>query len=126
MSGNNESSRFNISGGSVYNSFVGSQIAGNVTGSNNYIVDISDQRKTLAEAAIEIQQLLKQLELTNPSASEVEKIAYVNDETTPSFKRRVVSSLQAGGEVAIDEFTLNNKYFKVAKATIEGWLKPDS
>jgi hypothetical protein len=126
MSGNNESSRFNISVGSVYNSVVGSQIAGNVTGSNNNIVDISDQRKTLAEAAIEIQQLLKQLELTNPSASEVEKIAYVNDETTPSFKRRVVSSLQGSSEAAIDEFILDNKYFKVAKATVKGWLKPDS
>ncbi|MFN6496187.1 MAG: pentapeptide repeat-containing protein [Nostoc sp. DedQUE01] len=85
-----------------------------------------EQRQNLAEAAAEIQKLLKQLEQTNPTATETEKVAYVNDETTPSFKRRVVGALQAGGETAIDEFILENKYLKVAKATIKGWLQPGS
>lgn len=69
-------------------------------------------------------ELLKQLEKANPSATENEKIAYVNNETTPSFKRRVVGALQAIGEAAIDEFILENKYLKVAKAAIKGWLQP--
>jgi uncharacterized protein YjbI with pentapeptide repeats len=86
----------------------------------------SEQKKTLAEAASEIQKLLKQLEETNPTATETEKVAYVNDETTPSFKRRVVGAFQAGGETAIDEFILENKYLKVAKAAIKGWLQPGS
>ncbi|MFE1748272.1 hypothetical protein [Coleofasciculus sp. H7-2] len=74
----------------------------------------------LAEAANEIQQLLKQLEKTN--LTEAEKIAYVNDETTRSFKRRVVGALQAGSEAAIEEF-LDNPYVNIGKAIIKGWMK---
>ncbi|MCZ8068493.1 MAG: hypothetical protein ACK5QJ_05285 [Microcystis sp.] len=84
----------------------------------------SEQKRTLADAAAEIQQLLKQLEQTNPTATEPEQVAFINDETTPSFKRRVVGALQASGETAIDEFILENKYLKVAKAAIKGWLQP--
>ena len=86
----------------------------------------SEQKQTLAETAAEIQELLKQLEKTNPTATEADKVAYVNDETTPSFKRRVVGVLQSGGEAAIDEFVLDNKYLKVVKAAIKGWLQPES
>ena len=82
----------------------------------------SEQKQTLAEAAKEIQNLLKQLEQTNPNATEAEKIAYVNDETTPSFKRRVAGALKAAGEAAIDEF-LDNPYVKVGKAAIMGWIE---
>ena len=84
----------------------------------------SEQKQTLAEAATEIQQLLKQLEQTNPTATESEKITYVNDETTPSFKRRVVGALQAGTEAAIEEF-LDNPYVNVSKAIVKGWIKPE-
>lgn len=84
----------------------------------------SEPKKTLSEAAAEIQQLLKQLEQNNPTATEEEKIAYVNDETTPSFKRRVVGALQAGGEAAIEEF-LDNPYVNVSKAVVKGWMKPE-
>lgn len=89
--------------------------------SNTFIQ--SEEKKTLAEAAAEIQKLLKQLEHTNPTATESEKIAYIDDETTPSFKRRVVGALQAGGEAAIEEF-LDNPYVNVGKAVVKGWLKP--
>lgn len=84
-----------------------------------------EQKQTLAEAAAEIQQLLKQLEQTNPSATEAEKIEHINDETTPKFKKRVVGALQATGEAAIDEFVLENKYLKVVKAAVKGWIKPE-
>ena len=63
-------------------------------------------------------------EQTNPTATETDKVAYVNDETTPSFKRRVVGALQAGGETAIEEF-LDNPYVNVGKAVIKGWMKPE-
>jgi deoxycytidine triphosphate deaminase len=86
----------------------------------------SPEKSTLAEAAKEIQDLLKNLEETNPSATEDEKIVYINDETTPSFKRRVAGALQASGETVIDEFFLENKYLKVAKAAVKGWLQPGS
>lgn len=90
---------------------------------NNTFVQ-SAQKQTLAEAAAEIQRLLKQLEQTNPSVTETEKVAYVNDETTPSFKRRVVGALQTGGEAAIEEF-LDNPYVSVGKAVLKDWMKPE-
>jgi hypothetical protein len=98
--------------------------AGRFARSDNNTFVQSGDKKTLTEAAIEIQQLLKHLEDTNPTATEIEKITYINDETTPSFKRRVVGALQASGETAIDELILENKYLKVAKAAIKGWLQP--
>jgi DNA-binding MarR family transcriptional regulator len=84
----------------------------------------SEQEKTLEEAASEIQKLLKQLEKDNPSATEIEKITYVNNKTNHSLKRRVVSALQAGGEAAIEEF-LDNAYVNVGKAIVKGWVKPE-
>jgi predicted phage gp36 major capsid-like protein len=90
---------------------------------NNTFIQ-SEQKQTLAEAAAEIQRLLKQLEQTNPNVTEAEKVAYVNDETTPSLKRRAVGALQAGGEAAIEEF-LDNPYVNVGKAVVKGWMKPE-
>jgi|GEM_PF-1790060 len=81
----------------------------------------SEQRQSLEDAAKEIQKLLKQLELTNPTATEVEKIAYVNDETTPSFKRRVVNALQASGRATIEEF-FDNPYTKAAREIVKSWI----
>lgn len=86
----------------------------------------SEQKQTLAKAAEEIQKLLMQLEQINSSATQSEMIAYVNDETTPSLKRRTSSALKACGEAAIDEFVLKNKFLKVIKATVKGWLEADS
>lgn len=116
-------------------SFKGNKVTGSVivTGeagdiANNSVnsvnIETSLERQTLAEAAAEIQQLLKQLEQTNPTATEGEQIAYVNDETTPSFKRRVVGALTAGGETAIEEF-LDNPYVNIGKAIVKGWIKPE-
>ncbi len=106
----------NVSGGQV------TGMAGKVSGDMN--VYASEQKQTLAEAAEEIQKLLKQLESSNPSATEAEKIAYVNDETSLGFKRRVVGALLAGGETAIEEF-LDNPYVNVGKAVVKGWMKPE-
>lgn len=86
----------------------------------------SEQKQTLAEAAEEIKKLLMQLEQTNPSATPSEMIAYINDETTPSLKRRTASALRACGEAAVDEFVLENKFLKVIKATFKGWMEAGS
>jgi hypothetical protein len=84
----------------------------------------SKQKPELAEAAAAIQNLLRQLEQTNPSATDVEKVAYVNKETTLNFKNRVVSALKAAGETAIEEF-LNNPYVNVVKDAVKGWMNPE-
>ncbi len=96
----------------------------NAKAENTTFIQQPKQKQTLAASAKEIQQLLKQLEQTNPTATEAEKIAHVNDETTPSFKRRAVGALQAGGEAAIEEF-LDNPYVNVGKAIVKGWMKPE-
>ncbi len=82
----------------------------------------SEEKQTLAEAADEIQKLLKQLEKSNPTATEAQQIEHINDETTPKFKRRVVAALKAAGDTAIDEF-LDNSYVKVGKAVVKGWME---
>lgn len=82
----------------------------------------SERKQTLAEAAAEIQQLLIQLEKSNPTATEAEKVAYVNDETPADLKSRVVNALKAGGEVATDTILDNSPYGKVAKAILKGWM----
>lgn len=80
-----------------------------------------DQKQSLAEAVLEIQHLLKQLEANNPTATEAEKKAFVTTEITPTLRQRAVNaSLQAGGKAAIEEF-LDNHYVNVALAIIEGW-----
>ncbi|MDT9338074.1 ALF repeat-containing protein [Trichodesmium erythraeum 21-75] len=90
----------------------------------NQSVHLTEQQKTLAEAATEIQRLLKQLEVSDPNATEVEIVAYVNDETTPSLKRRAVAALKSGSEAAIEEF-LDNPYINVGKAIVKSWIKPE-
>ena len=100
------------------------QVSDNARQQANQHIYESEKTRTLAEAAKEIQQLLKQLESTHPTATEAEKVSYVNDETTPSFKRRVVGALQAGGEAAIEEF-LDNSYINIGKAVVKGWVKPE-
>ena len=63
-----------------------SQVIG-ATGKNEGIININtSDRQTLAEAAEEIQKLLKQLEKTNPSATELEQVAYVDVTVYPSHQ----------------------------------------
>lgn len=63
-----------------------------------------ENRQTLAEAASEIHKLLQELEKFNPTATEAEKVAYVNEEVTPAFKSRVASAVKETGvpEAAIE------------------------
>lgn len=79
-------------------------------------------RQTLAEAADEIQQLLMQLEKSQPTATESEKVAYVNDETPADVKSRVVNALKGGGEAAVDTILDNSPYVNVVRAIVKGWI----
>ena len=69
---------------------------------------------------------MKQLEETNPSATEVEQVAYVNVAAKRDLKQRAIAALKAGGDTAIDEFFLENKYLKVGKAVIKAWIESGS
>jgi hypothetical protein len=92
---------------------------------DNSFNETTDKERTLAETADEIQELLKQLEKTNPTATETEKITYVNIATKPDLKQRAIAALKEGSNTAIDEFFVDNKYLKVVKAVIQGWLQPN-
>jgi hypothetical protein len=87
-----------------------------------FIAHITKNSKPLNEAATEIQRLLKQLEETNPTTDEAEKIAYINIATKPGLKQRVIAALRSSGETAIDELVLEDKYLNVGKAVLKGWI----
>jgi uncharacterized protein YjbI with pentapeptide repeats len=79
-----------------------------------------EQRQTLAEAAAEIQQLLKQLEQTNPTATEIEQKAFLTAAIPPTKRQKFVNALQEGGKELFKEL-MDNIYVNVAIAAIEGW-----
>ena len=93
-------------------------VIGNNEGNQN--IFISEQKQTLAEAAIEIQQLLKQLESSNPTASKQQQVEFVSMAIAPNRRQKFLSALDSGWKEAIKEF-LDNPYVNVAIAIIEGW-----
>jgi len=84
-----------------------------------------EKRQNLAEAAAEIQQLLMQLEKSNPTATDAEKVAYVNDETPSSLKSRVVSAAKTGSQAALETMLDNSAYGNVVRAIVKGWLSSE-
>lgn len=118
-----EDKRFFINtNNSVYGNFIQGDVAGNVVANTTQHINWAEPRKTLAETATEIQELLKHLEQSNPSATEPEQVTYINIATKPDLKKRAIAALKEGGDTAIDEFILENKYLKVVKAVVKGWL----
>ena len=97
----------------------GFYIGGDVDGTIN---QRSERKQPLAEAAVEIQQLLMELEKSNPTATEEEKVAYVNDETPPALKSRVASALKAGSISAVDTLVDNSPFSNFAKAFVKGLI----
>lgn len=110
-----------MSGSSFNGNIVQGDVHGNVEAN---MKTQSENQKTLVDSVKEIQRLLKQLESTNPTATEVEKVIYVNDETSPGFKRRAVAALKAGGGTALEE-VFDSSYFNVGKAIWEAWMQPE-
>lgn len=83
------------------------------------------QQRNLTDAAAEIHQLLKQLEETNPTTTETERIivaAKAADEirNNPTLKARVIGALKSGGKEAFKE-TVDNPLVNILIAIIEGW-----
>lgn len=93
------------------------QIAGAI---HNYA-----QQLSLAQAAADIQQLLKQLEETNPTTTETDKIIVAGKaadaiKNNPTLKARVIGALSNGGKEAFKE-AVDNPIVNVLVAIIEGW-----
>ncbi|MBO3461229.1 pentapeptide repeat-containing protein [Aetokthonos hydrillicola Thurmond2011] len=97
------------------------QIGGNITNHN--------QQQNLAEAAAEIQQLLQQLEQTNPTTTTSEKMTVVAKavdeiEKNPTLKARVIGALKSGGKEALKE-AIDHPLVNILIASIEGWQEAE-
>ncbi|MGI2904914.1 hypothetical protein [Tolypothrix sp. VBCCA 56010] len=89
------------------------------------IINNEAQTKSLAEAAEEIQLLLKRLEKTNPTTTEIEKLTVIAKATeaineNPALKARIINALKAGGTEAFKE-AVDHPLVNILVATIEGW-----
>ncbi|GAX45345.1 hypothetical protein NIES4075_63660 [Tolypothrix sp. NIES-4075] len=99
------------------------QIGGNI---NNYT---PQYRQNLAEAAAEIKQLLQQLEQTNPTTTNAQKMTVVAKaideiEKNPTLKARVIGALKAGGTEALKEL-VDHPLVNILVASIEGWQEAE-
>ena len=94
-------------------------VKGDQVGGNQYNY-ATLEKQSLADSALEIQRLLKQLEETNPTATEAEQKAFVTAAIPPTLRQRAIGALQSGGRAAVEEL-LDNPYVNVAIAVIEGW-----
>ena len=86
------------------------------------------QPKTLAETAAEIQQLLQQLEQSNPTETTAGKMAIVTQaveivENNPTLKQRVIGVLKSAGTEAFKE-ALDNPIANILVAAFQGWIEP--
>lgn len=101
MSDKSESSSYNLTGAKFGGGFAGT----GGTQSGGIFNDYSSN-PSLAEAAAEIQQLLQQLETTNPTATNADKRAVVNQaidaiENNAALKARVIAALNSSGTEAL-------------------------
>ena len=92
----------------------GNQIGGTI---NN----TATETPSLAEATAEIQNLLKQLEASNPAATETDQTTFLNVMISPTRRERFIGALRAAGGATIEEVP----YGAVLKALLEGWQKPN-
>lgn len=119
MAEKESASKFDLRGASIGN-LADSVQSGGRQQSIQHIHNQAEQRQSLIEAATEIQQLLTQLEKSNPDATEAEQTAFLNAMVAPSHRQRFVSVFKATSSAALDEIP----YGSVIKAAIDGWRNP--
>jgi len=86
-----------------------------------------EDKKTLAEAAKEIQQLLDQLSQTYPITTVAEKYAVAAKaseeiEKKPDVKKKIIKALKAGGVAALMELT-NNPVVNILTPMLQSLLE---
>ena len=115
---NNQGPKYDMRGTQFAGGFAetvqGDQVGGTI---NN----AAAETPSLAEAAAEIQNLLKQLEASNPTATEAGQTAFLNVMIPPTKRERFIGALRAASGAAIEEVP----YGSVLKALVEGWQKPE-
>lgn len=120
-----EERTFNIdqSNSSIGFAYAGTANDSQIVGTQHYYAPT--EKQNLAEAAAEIQQLLKQLSQTNPTTTEIEKLTVVAEaaeeiNSNPTLKAKVINALEAGGVDAFKE-AIDHPLVNILMATIEGW-----
>lgn len=117
-------SKYNLSNAQFAGGFAetvqGDQMGGTI---NNQAAE----KTSLAEAAAEIQALLKQLEQTVPAETTTQKMALATQaiaeiESNPTFKQRAVAALTAGGIKAF-EAAIDHPVAAFVVGAIEEWQK---
>ncbi|WLT37384.1 hypothetical protein NON20_16080 [Synechocystis sp. B12] len=68
--------------------------------------------------------ILEKIDDLENNFTECQKIEYINNQISKESKLRLVSAMKTGGETVIDEFLLGNKFLKVIKSAIKGWMNP--
>lgn len=95
------------------------QIGGKIT---NYT---QKQEQNIAQAAAQIQQLIQQLEQTNPTTTTSERMTVVAKavdeiEKSPNLKALVIGALKSGSKEALKE-AVDHPLVNILMASIEGW-----
>ena len=89
---------------------------------NNYSLE---QKQSLAEAAVEIQQLLNQLAQTNSkSESEIVEAVHQEIKRNPTLKARLLGALKAGGLETLKAI-FNHPAVSIPAETVKGWLEAE-
>lgn len=88
------------------------------------------QPQSLAEAAAEIQQLLKQLEQTYPTKTREEQRRVATEainqiESNPAFKERIIKAVQYGSLAAFEK-AIDNPLGAFITEAIKGWQEFES
>jgi hypothetical protein len=89
-------------------------------GDNKNQTYIQNERQYSIETIDEIEHFLEHLERINLMPEKHKKINESGVKLTP--RERLISALKSGGETAIDELVLENKYHKIVKSIVKGWL----
>ncbi|NEQ36382.1 MAG: hypothetical protein F6K40_08890 [Okeania sp. SIO3I5] len=87
-----------------------------------------ETKQNLAEVAQEIQQLLKQLEQSNPTETTASQMTVATQaieivENNPTLKQRVIGVLKSAGTEALKE-AIDNPIANVLVAAFQGWIEP--
>ncbi|MBD2682271.1 pentapeptide repeat-containing protein [Nostoc paludosum FACHB-159] len=110
-------------GGGNYNE----RIQGNYVQGNYYA---AGQPQSLAEAAAEIQLLLKQLEQTYPTTTTSQQMVVAAEainriENNPTLKKRVINAVKEGGLAAFEK-AIDNPAGAFIVGAIKGWQEVDA
>lgn len=120
----NKNYNYDLHGSTFGGGFVGRDQTGGT--SYDYSTN-SEAKQDLVEAAQEIQQLLKQLEQSNPTEPTEEQMAVATQaieviKNHPTLKQRVIGVLKSAGTEAFKE-AINHPIANILVAGFQGWIE---